>query len=188
MRERVSDNASQISELIARTALRDRRAFSRLYDLTSSKLFAVCLRILRDRVEAEDALQDIYVKIWKNSGRFVERDRTPFAWLTAIARNHAIDVVRARPPMAQDIDTIIDLPDSGRNPEALAIVKSEGARIEKCMKELATERAAAIRAAYVEGYSYDELARRFGIPLNTMRTWLRRGLISLRQCLEDGAR
>jgi len=173
-----------IAGLIGRAALRDRRAFALLYDATAPKLFAVCLRMLRDRAQAEDALQEVYVKVWANAARFRPSDRDPMFWLVAIARYHAIDLLRARPPAAVDIDTAPEMADAGPDPEAHAILASEGERIGRCMGELPADRAAAVRAAYVDGYSYEELARRHSVPLNTMRTWLRRGLISLRQCLE----
>lgn len=173
-----------IAALIGRVALKDRAAFSALYAGTSSKLFGICLRILRDREEAEEALQEIYVKIWQRSNRFATGQASPMSWLAAIARNHSIDVLRARRPVSSDIDEIYDLADAAPDPERSAVLRSEGRQIEACMEELEKERAQAVRSAYVEGLSYQELADRHDVPLNTMRTWLRRSLIKLRECLE----
>lgn len=173
-----------IEALIARVALRDRSAFAELYRKTSPKLFAVCLRILIDRAEAEEALQEVYVKIWQRADRFAIGRAGGMTWLSAIARNHAIDVIRARKPVARDIDDAIAVADPSRNPEEAALAASEGRRIEDCLQELPEDRAQAVLKAYVEGLSYEELARHYGVPLNTMRTWLRRSLIKLRECLE----
>jgi len=176
-------SGQDIADLIARTALRDRSAFRQLYDRTSAKLFGVALRILRDRAEAEEALQEIYVKIWQRADRYVMGGYSPISWLVAVARNHALDIVRARRPQADDIDEALDIADAGPNPEQATLESHERARIDKCLGELEPARADAVRGAYLDGYSYEELAERHKVPLNTMRTWLRRSLIKLRECL-----
>lgn len=175
---------NETEQLIARVALADRDAFRRLYTLTSAKLFGVTLRILKDRALAEDALQEVYVKIWRGADRFAPGRARPMSWLIAIARNCAIDRLRARQPFHAELADADDVGDPAPDPEEEAVRHSEGRRIEDCMQQLAADRAAAVREAYVEGFSYDELAARYGVPLNTMRTWLRRSLIQLRKCLE----
>jgi RNA polymerase sigma-70 factor (ECF subfamily) len=176
--------ADGIEELIGRVSLGDRTAFRHLYDRTNAKLFGVCLRILRDRTEAEEVLQEVYVKIWQRSDRYSSARAGAFGWLAAIARNHAIDRMRARRPDSGQISEASDVADAAHDPETHAVLSGEGRRIAACMEELDADRAAAVREAYVEGLSYDELAGRYGVPLNTMRTWLRRSLIRLRECLE----
>lgn len=174
-----------ISPLIGRVSLRDRAAFSQLYQKTSPKLFAICIRILRDRAEAEEALQEIYIKIWQRADRYATGETSPMAWLSAIARNHSIDMIRARKPVANTIDEAYDLADPSPDPEKSALNSAEGRRIETCMAQLDKERADAVRKAYVEGLSYQELAELFKVPLNTMRTWLRRSLLKLRECMDQ---
>ena len=176
--------SENISVLIGRVSLRDRAAFEELYSATSAKLFGICLRILKDRAEAEDALQEVYVKIWDKASSFAVSDYSPISWLVAIARNHSIDRIRARKPQSVDIDDQVDLASDTPSPEAAAIASSERKRIEGCLQELDDNRADAVRSAYIEGYSYQELADRNKVPVNTMRTWLRRSLQSLRMCLE----
>ena len=171
--------------LLGRVSLRDRRAFSRLYEQTSAKLFAIALRILKDRAEAEEALQEIYIKVWQRAERYQADQASPMTWLGTIARNHAIDLLRARKPQASDLDAAFDLASPEPGPEAVAINASEGSRIEGCMKALESDRAEAVRRAYVEGLSYQELADFYKIPLNTIRTWLRRSLLKLRECLDQ---
>ncbi|WP_421695686.1 sigma-70 family RNA polymerase sigma factor [Aestuariivirga sp.] len=176
--------SSDLAELISHIGIGDRKAFRKLYELTSPKLFAVCMRVLREQSEAEDALQEVYVKIWHNALRFSAGEYSPISWLAAIARNHAIDRARSRKPQAIELDDSAGVADELPDPEHALLAKSEGKRIERCLEELQQQRAEAIRAAYVEGYSYQELASRYGIPLNTIRTWLRRSLLSLKECLQ----
>ncbi len=178
---------TDIELLIGRVALGDRAAFTALYDATSAKLFGICLRVLDSRAEAEDALQEIYVKIWHNAQRYEVNGLSPMTWLITIARNHAIDRLRTR--RTQDrrsgggMDEVADLADLSPGPEARAVAASEAARVSRCLAELEPARAEAVRGAYMAGETYAELAERFGVPLNTMRTWLRRSLHRLKDCL-----
>jgi RNA polymerase sigma-70 factor (ECF subfamily) len=172
-----------IADLIGRCALRDRAAFRILYERTSAKLFGVVLRILRDRAEAEEAIQEIYIKIWQRADRYVPGQYSPISWLVAVARNHSLDIVRARRPVTEDIDAALDIADLGPDPERQTLAAEDNARVEHCMAQLEPDRADAVRGAYLDGFSYEELASRHAVPLNTMRTWLRRSLIKLRECL-----
>lgn len=175
----------ELATLLGRVALRDRKAFARLYALASPKLFAIAIRILRDRTDAEEALQEIFIKVWQRAERYEPEQGNPMTWLGVIARNHAIDVIRARKPEASDLAEAFDVASPEPGPEAVAINTSEGSRIDSCMQTLETDRADAVKKAYVEGLSYQELADFYNIPLNTMRTWLRRSLLRLRECLEQ---
>jgi RNA polymerase sigma-70 factor, ECF subfamily len=175
----------EISRLLSRVALRDQQAFRQLYGATSAKLFGVCLRVLRNRTDAEDVLQEIYVKIWNNAGKYQVSGYSPITWLVAIARNGAIDRIRSRRPEAADLSTAEEIADAGPTPEQLAVQGGENERLRHCLEKLSAGRAEAVKAAYMEGYSYQELAERLGQPINTVRTWLRRSLISLRECLSS---
>ena len=175
--------SQDIADLIARCALRDRAAFRTLYERTSAKLFGVVLRILKDRSEAEEAIQEVYIKVWQRADRYVAGGYSPISWLVAVARNHSLDILRARRPVSADIDAALEVPDSGPSPERAAEDSDERGRIEHCLGTLDPERAEAVRGAYLDGYSYDELAAKYDVPLNTMRTWLRRSLLRLRECL-----
>lgn len=179
----MSSASPEIADLIARTALRDRQAFRELYRRTSAKLFGVTLRILKDRAEAEEALQEVYVKIWRRADRYVQGGYSPISWLVAVARNHALDVLRARKPRNDDLEAAYDIADTAPDPERAAVDGDERGRIERCLEQLETDKADCVRGAYLDGCTYDELAQRHGVPLNTMRTWLRRSLIRLRECL-----
>jgi RNA polymerase sigma-70 factor (ECF subfamily) len=180
----MATTANDIAALLSRVAIGDRAAFRQLYDCTGAKLFGVTLRILRNRAEAEEALQEVYVKVWQRADRFASDGASPISWLVAVARNHCLDRLRSRRAPAEDIDEVYDLADASPDPEASAIAANERTRIDGCLGELDDDRADAVRGAYLDGYSYDELASRHRVPLNTMRTWLRRSLIRLRECLE----
>lgn len=176
--------SQDITKLIVRVSLKDRAAFDLLYRATSAKLFGVCLRVLSDRAEAEEALQEVFVKVWTKADRFAASELSPISWLVAIARNHAIDRIRARGQRTAALDEASELADARPGPEALAVAEGERDRLGICLGELEADRAAAVRGAYLNGDSYAELAERFAVPLNTIRTWLRRSLMKLKECLE----
>jgi RNA polymerase sigma-70 factor (ECF subfamily) len=173
-----------ITKLIVRTSMKDRAAFDDLYRHTSAKLFGVCLRVLKDRAEAEEALQEVFIKVWAKADRFSVSDLSPISWLVAIARNHSIDRLRARAKPHVDIDSALEISDPAPGPESLLVNMGERGRIYGCLDELETVKGDAVRGVYLDGESYAELAARYAVPLNTMRTWLRRSLIRLKECLE----
>ncbi len=173
-----------VSRLIQRTALKDRAAFDQLYARTAAKLYGVCLRILNDRSEAEDALQDVFIKIWRKADSYAVSELSPITWLVAVARHQAIDRLRKRKPRTAELDDAIDVPDE-RQPDAesQAISTGQKQKLDGCLGELEADRAQAVRGAYLDGLSYADLAQRYSVPLNTMRTWLRRSLMKLKDCL-----
>ncbi|EAQ02955.1 RNA polymerase sigma factor [Pseudooceanicola batsensis HTCC2597] len=175
----------EIEALIDAVATGDREAFARLYQHTSAKLFGIVLRILKAEAETEEAVQEVYVKIWRNADRYRAGGYSPMTWLITIARNHAIDRLRARRAAGGGIEEAEALPDAAPGPEALAMASSDRARIVDCFGRLSVDRAEAVRRAYLEGETYAELAARFEVPLNTMRTWLRRSLLKLKECLSE---
>ena len=174
---------AEIEDLIGKMSLGDRRAFSAIYSATSAKLFGVVLRILNNRADAEEVLQEAYVKIWQNAGKYQVNGLSPMTWLITIARNQAIDRLRARRAPTSDLSEADAIADPGPGPEALAIAASDGERISACMEHLGPDKADAVRRAYLLGETYEDLAAHYRIPLNTVRTWLRRSLQNLRECL-----
>ncbi|MFN6952056.1 MAG: sigma-70 family RNA polymerase sigma factor [Albidovulum sp.] len=173
-----------VADLISRVAQADRDGFRMLYRSTSAKLFGVCLRILKERDEAEDAVQEIYTRVWLNARRYDAARARGMTWLIAIARNHAIDRLRSRPAPTSSDDAVAEIADRKPGPEAQVVARGEARRIADCFDRLEPARAAAIRGAYLGGQSYEDLSRQHGVPLNTMRSWLRRGLLKLKECLE----
>ncbi len=176
-------DTQHIENLMARVQLRDRAAFADLYSATSAKLFGVCLRVLKDRALAEDVLQDAFVKIWNKADKYRVTGHSPMTWLITVARNQAIDRLRAAGPATSDIDDVAPISAPGPGPEGQVIAADEARRVIACLGELDSDRAAAVRGAYLDGQSYADLAERFNVPLNTMRTWLRRSLTNLKECM-----
>ncbi|MCF2870233.1 sigma-70 family RNA polymerase sigma factor [Octadecabacter sp. G9-8] len=172
-----------IEDMIQRVALHDRAAFEALYSATSAKLFGIILRVLKDRAASEDVLQEVYLRLWQGGAEtFSSGKASPISWLATIARNRAIDRLRRIKPSRQ-LDDVPEMVEPGPGPEASAVASSERARIDACLDELNPNRAAAVRGAYLDGDTYADLAGRFDVPLNTMRTWLRRSLMSLKDCM-----
>lgn len=174
---------ADIEDMIQRVALHDRAAFQALYSATSAKLFGVILRVLKDRAAAEDVLQEVYLRLWQGGAEtFATGRASPISWLCTIARNRAIDRLRRIKPV-KPLEDAPEMVEPSPGPEAMAIASSERARIGACLDELDGKRADAVRAAYLDGHTYADLAARFDVPLNTMRTWLRRSLLTLKDCL-----
>jgi RNA polymerase sigma-70 factor, ECF subfamily len=185
-----SDDTAQdmpgLDGLLAEVANGSRNAFESLYRATSSKLFSVCLRVVSDRGEAEDVLQEVFTTIWHKAHQFDPSRASPIAWLAMIARNKAIDRVRAQPARGTlaPIEFADDIADTGASPLQSAVSANERDRLEACMDQLDARRQSLIRAAFFDGSTYEELAQRIASPLGTVKSWIRRGLLQLRGCLE----
>jgi RNA polymerase sigma-70 factor (ECF subfamily) len=173
-----------VADLINKCAAADRAAFRALYHATSAKLMGVLLRILKERSGAEDALQEVYTRVWLRAGRYDPAKGRGMTWLIAIARNLAIDRLRARPDASSD-DGLDTVQDNTPRAETRLIAMGEARRMADCFDTLEPDRADAVRGAYLAGLSYVELAERHAVPLNTMRTWLRRSLLKLKECLDQ---
>ena len=168
-----------------RIAQGERAALRALYEATSPKLFALCLRILSDREEAEDVLQDVYVTIWRRADRFDPARAGVTAWISTIARNRAIDRLRARGPLARAEPVEgLELADDQPAADATLELADDAARLEACLGELDERTRRVIRTAFFEGVTYEALALRMETPLGTVKSWIRRGLARLRGCLQ----
>lgn len=184
------DEADPVAPLLGRVAAGDRAAFRKLYAEVGGKLFAVVLRILGNRADAEDALQDIFARVWTAAARYDASKGRGMTWLVVLARNQAIDRLRRAPHdpargNADDEEALQRVADPTPGAEAALMAQGEARRIAACLETLAPEHAAAVRGAYLSGKSYEALAAAHGVPLNTMRTWLRRSLLKLRECLRS---
>lgn len=178
---------AQLVADLGRVADGDEAALRNVYDATAAKLFGVCLRISGDREAAEDILQQVYIKVWDRAGRFDGERASPITWLCTIARNTAIDWRRAN-------GTTAYLPESAAaaiaddRPLAPDKIDAEAqqARIFDCLDALEERSRRAIRAAFFDGLTYSQLAEAMAVPLGTLKSWVRRGLIQLKACLTDG--
>jgi RNA polymerase sigma-70 factor (ECF subfamily) len=174
----------ELERLILACARRDRQALRQLYELMAGQMLASMARILRRRALAEEALQDVFVSIWQRAKQFESRRGPARIWLMAIARHRAIDVLRTeRAELYREADVDL-LPEPA---EAVGDWSSAGrsaAALARCFEELSGEQRRGIELAFVNGYSHADIARVTGEPLGTIKSWIRRGLASLRLCLE----
>ena len=177
---------SLLADQIARVAMGDRAALGNVYRLTAAKLFGVCLRILSDRSEAEEVLQETYLTVWRRADGFDPARASPITWLVTIARNKAIDRLRATGAMrrSEPIEAAEAVSDPAAPPTARIEAADDRRRLEHCLGELEPRHASAIRSAFLDGTTYEELAERMAVPLGTVKSWIRRGLLKLRACLE----
>jgi RNA polymerase sigma-70 factor (ECF subfamily) len=184
IRPSLTGRSLELADLLDAVSRGDRRALSELYSRTSAKLYGICLRLLGSEADAQDALQEAYVTVWQKASRFDASKASPITWLCVLARNKAIDRLRQRPIAAEELDEAIAIPDSG--PTALEMVEQaqESDRLSRCLDELEERTRSMIRAAFLEGATYSQLADRESVPLGTMKSWIRRGLLRLRGCLE----
>ena len=193
------ERSRELAQILARAGLGDRGAFSQLYERTSGHLHAVVLRIQRDRAMAEELLQEIYVSVWKAAASFDAARSQPLTWLTHIARNRAIDSLRraqAQPrteslSAADDDDDRPDpheaLADDAPGPLELLDQASEKRDLTQCMQLLTPTQRQSVALAFFDGLSHAEVASHLHEPLGTVKSWVRRALITLKGCLERAA-
>jgi RNA polymerase sigma-70 factor, ECF subfamily len=180
----MSETAQALVDLIERIAAGDRDAFQHLYRATSSKLYGIIFRIVRNKSTADELLQEVYVKVWQRSAAFDDSRASPITWMATIARNRAIDEIRrAHPQDGLELTEAAEAPAESVDPlEGRARSEALQALL-RCLRTLPDERRDVILLAYCRGLSRDALATRFGRPVPTIKTWLHRGLAQLKSCL-----
>jgi len=175
---------AELVGLIGAVAQGDQAAFERLYVATRAKLYGVVLRILRRQDLAEEVIQETYVKIWSSAGQFDPALASPITWMVAIARNRAIDQVRKKTEVSIDEDpAVLEIAADTPDPLAKREMTEELRRLLACMGRLDEERRRLVLFAYYDGWSREQLAAKFDKPVNTVKTWLRRALMEIRECL-----
>jgi RNA polymerase sigma-70 factor (ECF subfamily) len=180
----VTATAAELADLLRRVAARDSAAFAMLYKQTRAKLHGVVARILTKGDLSGEVLQEVFVRIWEKAGDYDVDKGSPIAWMATIARNRALDEIRRVRPVSLE-----DMPE-GFEPAA-EDVDPLGARdrserlsaLMNCLQTLDEEKRDVVLLAYYRGFSREALAKRFERPVPTIKTWLRRGLAQLRDCL-----
>lgn len=179
--------SDSLVDCLVRSGSGDRKAFARLYDLTAPRLYGLSLKICREASVAEDVLQEAFVRIWRHAHRFEPDRGQPMAWLCTIVRFLAIDTVRRRRPESplgaqEEID---ELQDEAPDPLANTILSEESRVVRGCLEALAEAQRLCIRLAYFNGYTHQQVRARLGVPLGTVKSHIRRGLLQLKRCLES---
>lgn len=170
--------------LMAGVARGDQAAFERLYAATRAKLYGVVLRILRRTDLADEVIQEAYLKIWNNAGSFDAKRAAPITWMVAIARNRALDVVRRKSEVSiEDEPAAMETAGEEPNPLARQEMTDDLRRLLGCLGQLEEDRRRLVLLAYYSGWSREQLAAKFDAPANTIKTWLRRSLLEIRECL-----
>jgi RNA polymerase sigma-70 factor (ECF subfamily) len=187
MSEPSGESAADSPErLVTQIALGNRAAFETLYRATADKLFGICLRVLGERAEAEEVLQEVFAAVWRKAGQYDPRQGNAMSWLGITARNRAIDRLRARPARGSlGAIEVAEVADHSASPERQAEASSDREHLSRCLEQLEPRRRALIREAFFGGFTYEELASRMQAPLGSIKSWIRRGLLQLRACLES---
>jgi RNA polymerase sigma-70 factor (ECF subfamily) len=194
-----SQRSVELSKLLARAGLGDRTAFQALYRATASHLYAVVLRINRDRAQAEDVLQEVYVNVWRSASGFDAAQGQPLTWLTSIARNRAIDSLRRRQAQPQTQSTTVARDDDDEHdmlddhasdepgPLDLLTQAADARAVRGCVEQLSSAQRQSVALAFYDGLSHAEIAEQLRQPLGTVKSWVRRALAALKQCLDRAA-
>jgi RNA polymerase sigma factor (sigma-70 family) len=184
-----TDGRARLAALLRQVGAGRSDALEQLYGLTSAKLFGVILRITQgDRAAAEEVLQDSYVKIWRKAALYDEAKASPITWLATIARNSAIDWRRSNgdvPAPLSEGDAASELALLSVDGEADLAARSTRHHILACIAALDPQQARAVRAAFYDGLTHSELAVHLAVPLGTLKSWIRRAMISLRECIDE---
>lgn len=195
-----SERSVELSTLLARAGLGDRAAFATLYERTSAHLLGVVLRIQRDRALAEDILQEVYVNVWRAAQSFDAAQSQPLTWLTSVARNRAIDSLRraqAQPQLKtnltttgndEETDVYDTVADEAPGPLDLLSQASEARALGACLQALSAQQRQSVALAFFDGLSHAEVAEAMRQPLGTVKSWVRRALMSLKSCLDAAVR
>ena len=178
----------ELMDLIDRVAAQDEPALKHLYDKTAPRLHGLALRILGNTEWAEDVLQDAFLGIWRNAGDYRASLSPPLAWMGLIVRSRALDFLRRR--RAEHLHTSVSLDDTeflplsdAQGPMQLTEASEQAAALQQCLQGLEHAQRQVVSLAYLRDLSHSELAHHLKLPLGTVKTWIRRSLEQLRQCM-----
>jgi RNA polymerase sigma-70 factor (ECF subfamily) len=174
----------EVTAIIGRCAAGDRGALKRLFDAEAPRMIGVAERILRRRALAEEAMQDAFVQVWRRASSFDPKLGSGRTWLYTILRNRSLNILRSesRTDLTGD-DAAFDTASEDDDPEQVVMKLGEANRLRACLEKLEPARRKAIVLAYANGLSHGELAGKLGLPLGTIKSWIRRGMQTLKECL-----
>ena len=183
----IEDSRQNLVNILTDIAKEEETALTQLYDLTSAKLFGICIYICGDKTAAEDILQEVYLKIWHRAAQYQDNGNSPISWLAVIARNTAIDWCRKNGNEPKGDDAVMEIiADDAPLADKAIESREQGERILDCLEQIGEQQSAHIRSAFFGGNTYEALAKKSGVPLSTIKSRIRRGLQRLRKCIENG--
>lgn len=173
-----------LASALGRCAAGDQAALRRIYDLEAPRMLGVALRLVRRRAIAEEVVHDTFLQVWRRAGSFDPARGEARTWLYAILRNRALTILRGegRVELVEDFEPM-GLVAEDEAPDAAVERLSEGGRLRRCLDGLEPKRRHVVVLAYVQGLSHGELAGRLGVPLGTVKSWIRRSLSALKECM-----
>ena len=173
-----------LAEDLARCARGEQKALKHLYQLTSAKLYAVILRILKDKELSEDCLQQAFIKIWQASSSYNSSKAAPMTWMNTIARNQALDHLRKLNREPQMETETLDLQvDQSSTQEQMATDRQGSQEVHRCLKTLNDNQRRCLELSYFDGMTHQSLSDQLEVPIGTVKTWIRRGLMRLKECM-----
>lgn len=180
----VAPPAFDLTHALGQCAKGDRLALRAIYDSEAPRMLGVAMRLLRRRALAEEAVHDTFVQVWQKAASFDPVRGEARAWLYAVLRNRALNILRgeSRTDLVEDFEPM-GLVSDEEDAESLMLRLSDTGSLKRCLERLEPSRRQAITLAYIHGLSHGELAGRLGVPLGTVKSWIRRSLVSLRECM-----
>lgn len=176
----------ELARLLQATAHGDRQAFARLYEMTAPRLLGAGMHMLKRREMAEDVLQDLFVKVWHRASEYHAERGGVLTWLYSVQRYLALDKLRAQRPTDELDDELVNtLAFDGPDPSVAAMSTDMAGRVHQCLETLSDVQRRSVTLAFFEGLTHVELTQRLQQPLGTVKSWIRRGLLSLQRCLEQ---
>ena len=174
-----------LKRLLQDCARKNEAAFAQLYEETSVLLFKVLMQLLKRKELAQECLQEVYLKIWSRAGEYRPQVSAPLTWMKAVARHQAIDLLRRQQREVIESDTkgLAEQVDSDSSPEARIIARSDETELGYCISQLKPDQRQLFMLAYFRGHTHSEMARQLDLPIGTIKTWMRRGLSSLKKCM-----
>jgi RNA polymerase sigma-70 factor (ECF subfamily) len=180
----IASGGRDLDDALRRCAKGDRTALRRIYDLEAPRMLGVAMRLLRRRALAEEAVHDAFMQVWQRADSFDPVRGNARTWLYAVLRNRSLNILRSesRTDLVEDFEPM-GLMSEEDGPETVLLRLSDAGRLKVCLEQLEPLRREAITLAYIQGLTHGELAGRLGVPLGTAKSWIRRSLSSLRECL-----
>lgn len=178
------DDPTDYALALERCASGDGTGLESIYRAEASRLIGVAMRIVRNRDQAEDVVHDAFVHIWAKASGFDRNRGSGRAWVYSVVRNRAIDTIRRKREDSVGDDELAQIADTGDGPMTMLGRLQDGTRLRDCLEQLDGSKRDSLLLAYVDGLSQSQIAHYFSVPLGTAKAWIRRGLLSLKECIQ----